>query len=132
MNTTSGEGIKCAQCGEGMDSLQDLNFHFIVFHKDSWNCQRCNIMFKDRYSYRKHCEVFHQMTGHECLYCNKGFRNRFDLSRHTNTVHLKLKPYKCHYCDKKFGEKSNRMQHMRSVHAHVHVPAPEVKPAIGL
>ena len=50
-----------------------------------------------------------------CEICHKWI-SRYQLKRHQNTVHFKIKPYPCRFCSKCFGTAGNRTSHERSVH----------------
>jgi uncharacterized Zn-finger protein len=57
------------------------------------------------------------ITMYCCMYsaCGKGYSTKFNLKRHIETSHLKIKKYRCHDCDKQFASKQNLNEHM-----HIH------------
>lgn len=57
------------------------------------------------------------LTMYCCMYsaCGKGYSTKFNLKRHIETSHLKIKKYRCHECDKQFASKQNLNEHM-----HIH------------
>ena len=57
------------------------------------------------------------ITMYCCMYsaCGKGYSTKFNLKRHVETSHLKIKKYRCHDCDKQFASKQNLSEHM-----HIH------------
>ena len=57
-----------------------------------------------------------------CNECDKSFRDNFDLKRHVDIVHLKLKPFKCAYCDKSFDTGSNLERHVLNKHEKIRHP----------
>ena len=48
-----------------------------------------------------------------CYYetCNKSYKTKFNLRRHINSFHLKLKNFKCEECSKCFVSKQNLKEH---------------------
>ena len=44
------------------------------------------------------------------------FRTQFAVDRHTNAIHLKLRPWQCDLCEKRFGSKRDKERHRKSVH----------------
>ena len=44
-------------------------------------------------------------------HCNKLFSNCYNLKKHINSHHLKIKPFKCAYCEKTFGYKHSMLHH---------------------
>ena len=51
-----------------------------------------------------------------CNECDKSFRDNFDLKRHVDGVHLKLKPFKCNQCNRAFCDKWGLKYHVNGVH----------------
>lgn len=54
--------------------------------------------------------------------CSKLFSNCYNLKKHINSHHLKLKPFKCSYCDKVFGYKHSMLHHQ---YTHEQVEKPQ-------
>lgn len=48
-----------------------------------------------------------------CYYtwCHKEFKTKYNLRRHINFSHLKIRNFQCHYCEKKFVSKQNLREH---------------------
>lgn len=57
------------------------------------------------------------ITMYCCMYsaCGKGYSTKFNLKRHIETSHLKIKKYRCQECDKLFASKQNLNEHL-----HIH------------
>mmetsp|Transcript_12575 Transcript_12575/g.12650 ORF Transcript_12575/g.12650 Transcript_12575/m.12650 type:complete len:89 (-) Transcript_12575:171-437(-) len=49
----------------------------------------------------------------ECYYdfCHKLYKTKFNLRRHINSSHLKIKSYTCDQCQKLFVSKQNLKEH---------------------
>ena len=46
--------------------------------------------------------------------CQKPFSNCYNLKKHINSHHLKIKPFKCSFCSKSFGYKHSMLHHQVS------------------
>ncbi|XP_047737520.1 zinc finger protein 723-like [Hyalella azteca] len=53
----------------------------------------------------------------KCHVCGAAFCSKYDLDRHINAVHLKLRPYKCSKCDYASSQVSHLRTHLNTVHA---------------
>jgi len=53
-----------------------------------------------------------------CNACGKQFSTKYNLRKHVEALHLKLKPYTCQTCTKTFAYKHSYCQHMQ-VHLRV-------------
>ena len=53
---------------------------------------------------------------HHCPYpnCKKSYFRKFELTRHVDSFHKKIKPHVCDVCDKPFGRLDHLKQHRRS------------------
>lgn len=51
---------------------------------------------------------------YRCYYidCLQFFHNKYNLRRHINSFHLKLKSYKCHMCSRKVVSKQSLQEHI--------------------
>ena len=47
-----------------------------------------------------------------CQKCGYVFSQKSHLTRHNNTVHLKIKQYQCEICGKRFAQGHHKTQHM--------------------
>ncbi|CAH2083652.1 unnamed protein product [Euphydryas editha] len=50
---------------------------------------------------------------HACQVCGMGFESSKELSDHSQTAHIKLKPFQCSICQKRFTQQGGLLQHMR-------------------
>ena len=64
----------------------------------------------------------HQDTGHEietiiheCQHCDEKFREKFNLKRHVDDVHKKLRRYRCDKCAEEFSRLHNLKRHKEMV-----------------
>lgn len=51
-----------------------------------------------------------------CDICERSFGREYDLKKHVEAVHLRLRPYECKTCGKRFGHKGTFNKHVRAVH----------------
>uniref|UniRef100_A0A7S1XH38 C2H2-type domain-containing protein n=1 Tax=Erythrolobus australicus TaxID=1077150 RepID=A0A7S1XH38_9RHOD len=51
-----------------------------------------------------------------CKKCGNQFLRQFDLDRHYNATHLRIKPWKCEACGAAFAQKTHLTTHMSMVH----------------
>lgn len=53
-----------------------------------------------------------------CTYtgCGKAFKSISHLKDHTQSIHMKLKPFECVFCKSYFSRNSSLKYHIRSIH----------------
>lgn len=44
-------------------------------------------------------------------YCNRKFNSKYNLQRHINSKHLKIKSFTCNICDKQVASRQNLIEH---------------------
>ena len=69
----------------------------------------------------------------QCPYddCDKILSSKFNLQRHINTCHLRIKRFECAVCFKLFASKQNLQEH-RYVHEEITLEASEIPLATGI
>lgn len=69
----------------------------------------------------------------QCPYddCRKSLSSKFNLQRHIDTCHLRIKRYECSVCFKLFASKQNLQEHTY-IHEEVTLDASEIPQLTGL
>ena len=83
--------------------------------KGKRRCGKCDVTFATNAEYMRHYHKNHP-SEHVCSTCGKKFTSPFNLSRHQNAVHHRLKPFVCSFCDKCFGTQGDVDRHEQTVH----------------
>ena len=52
----------------------------------------------------------------KCSTCEKMFSTKGNLTKHVDSVHIKMKPYSCKICDYACSVKADMLKHVESVH----------------
>uniref|UniRef100_A0A183C3T4 C2H2-type domain-containing protein n=1 Tax=Globodera pallida TaxID=36090 RepID=A0A183C3T4_GLOPA len=95
----SGDKIcACPFCGAFFSHTAGLIKH--VFRRQNGDsslvCRFCQKTFADEALLRKHC-IRHIKT-HKCHFCSLVLTSPYDLNRHVQTVHAKVRNHCCDYC----------------------------------
>lgn len=69
---------------------------------------------------RFHANYYIQKPAFHCHMCSKLFKRNWDLHKHIEAVHLRIKPFSCSDCDSRFGHKGTRDKHYRTIHLKQH------------
>eukprot|EP00096_Caligus_rogercresseyi_P005004 TRINITY_DN1978_c0_g1_i1.p1 TRINITY_DN1978_c0_g1~~TRINITY_DN1978_c0_g1_i1.p1 ORF type:complete len:200 (-),score=62.16 TRINITY_DN1978_c0_g1_i1:918-1517(-) len=95
-------------------------------NKIPYQCEFCPYSNVRKDKLKNHLKKFHRMGSadpsaendklYTCPECSKSFKERYRLSRHSSTVHLKIKPYSCSLCSSSFGRSDKLKRHMNTVH----------------
>lgn len=51
-----------------------------------------------------------------CEQCDVFFKTKYNLNRHQNSVHEKIRPFSCPVCNKGFTQKGNMQRHEKMIH----------------
>jgi len=51
-----------------------------------------------------------------CAECGHGFRRMYELKRHIDSVHLRIRNYPCEICGKRFSQAGHVRVHIQTVH----------------
>ncbi|XP_075987339.1 uncharacterized protein LOC142983973 isoform X2 [Anticarsia gemmatalis] len=112
----------CPVCGMGFKTPSQLRSHSIK-HSDRRDhyCVECDKSFKSEHILKTHLRtaaihVNYKELPLPCLHCEKRFSNRRDVERHTNRVHLNVRPYTCDKCDKAYVNAWALKDHKRYIH----------------
>lgn len=79
----------------------------------SIKCHKCDKTFLNKRFLDFHLLTHEGIKNLICQICGNSFYKQKDLTRHTNTVHLKVKNHVCKYCDKGFSNSGNLIAHLR-------------------
>ncbi|OWR49887.1 zinc finger protein 135 [Danaus plexippus plexippus] len=90
-------------------------------HQMFLSCCQYSAHWRDEHTRRRkglRCQVCekplaHTLEPYVCQVCGIGFDNAKDLSFHSQTSHIKLKPFECTVCHKRFTQQAGVNQHMR-------------------
>ncbi|XP_052753060.1 zinc finger protein ZFP2-like [Galleria mellonella] len=112
----------CQECGMAFKAPSHLKNHSIKHsHRRDYYCVECDKSFKSNSSLKQHLKTAAPHINYielplPCLHCEKRFAIRRDLERHTNRVHLNIKPFQCDRCDKAYVNGWSLNEHKRMIH----------------
>ncbi|XP_045456544.1 zinc finger protein 501-like [Melitaea cinxia] len=112
----------CPDCGVAFKAPSQLRSH-MVKHTGARNyyCVECDKGFKSNNSLKQHLKIAAPHVNYlelplKCDHCDKRFSVRRDLVRHSNRVHLNIKPFQCDKCDKAYVNLWSLTEHKRFTH----------------
>ncbi|CAH2099286.1 unnamed protein product [Euphydryas editha] len=112
----------CAECGTAFKAPSQLRNH-MVKHSGARNhyCVECDKGFKSYNALKQHLKVATPHVNYlelplKCDHCDRRFSVRRDLERHSNRVHLNIKPFQCDKCDKAYVNLWSLTEHKRFTH----------------
>merc|ERR1719318_1698520 len=105
-------------CEKSYTRRSDLRRHKEVVHDgSSHECPQCGMSFGQKNTLKQHCKTIHEKKkDYKCVACGVQFVQNYQLVRHTKSVHEKIKDFKCEQCNQSFSEAGNRKKHMQKVH----------------
>ncbi|XP_059051455.1 zinc finger protein ZFP2-like [Achroia grisella] len=112
----------CQECGKAFKAPSHLKNHSIKHsHRRDYYCVECDKSFKSNSSLKQHLKTAAPHVNYvelplPCLHCEKRFAIRRDLERHTNRIHLNIRPHQCDRCDKAYVNGWSLNEHKRVVH----------------
>ncbi|XP_060809174.1 zinc finger protein 714 isoform X6 [Amyelois transitella] len=108
----------CEQCGNGFMTPERLRTHSYSHETGSFQCERCDKVFKSMNAKNEHFAVVHMRAKrHRCPHCPEAFKNYFQRNKHISNIHgMKLKEFKCSMCPKIFFLSGKLGVHIRTVH----------------
>ena len=83
--------IKCNQCEDVFDSMQELHAHTISVH-GHYRCRQCNTKFTQRSNLLRHSLKHEGRKPFACTACAKCYYRRDHLQRHLNNLHPDIPP----------------------------------------
>ena len=87
-------------------------------HKENKNhtCDICHKWFENKSGILQHKKFVHSDKSFECNQCEWKFTTSWDLKRHIERIHDKIKDYECKECNKEFFKKTDFNNHLSAVH----------------
>ena len=87
-----------------------------VIQEDSFQCKACNKNFSRKDNITRHIESVHlKLRNHLCSDCGKEFSEKAALVRHVSMQHGNVR-YPCHLCDKSYGLEKDLKSHIKVMH----------------
>ena len=132
---TSEKSKKCDHCNKMFRQTGSLKRHIVQVHKiiegdvkkyymkyDSekyFPCQICDKILSSKISLKYHNMVHTGMKTEKCIECDKTFIRKYDLQKHIESSHIKIKHldkelYTCDVCSKEVLGLDKLKQHKRS------------------
>ena len=111
-------------CDSTLKTKDNLRKHMLTHptgDEELLQCQRCDVKFTRKTSYRRHMKRHKIEASGErfkCPFCPKAFVEKGYLRKHS-VVHSGDHPYQCSLCDKRFKYDSNRSAHVKTAHANI-------------
>ncbi|XP_072945936.1 uncharacterized protein [Epargyreus clarus] len=112
----------CQECGMAFKAPSQLRNHNVKHsHKRDYYCVECDKSFKSEAALKQHVKITAPHNNYlelpfPCTSCDKRFAIRRDLERHTNRIHLNIRPYQCDKCDRAYVNNWSLNEHKRFVH----------------
>ncbi|GAB0094060.1 hypothetical protein DMENIID0001_092810 [Sergentomyia squamirostris] len=123
---TSKKKNVCPICGQEYSTKQNLRRHIEDIHdkvkkskgKESYQCNMCEMMFKNHYFLTKHRAIHHTSRKNVCPHCNQVYSTKQNLRRHVEDIHEKLRNHLCTICGKGFAQITTLKSHY-NVHSKI-------------
>ncbi|KAJ8901385.1 hypothetical protein NDN08_007231 [Rhodosorus marinus] len=82
-----------------------------------YRCETCGMTFVRGYDMKRHVNAVHQkIRDFKCTHCMKTFTQSGHLHEHIRVVHSGVNVFPCSTCKKRFGAESKLLRHIRTVH----------------
>jgi len=115
--------VVCDECGGNFMNIFALRHHVKRVHRGEKKaeCPHCpGKMFYCTSLMKRHLRQVHQIQvagkNYICQKCNRHFQGQYQLDRHIQVVHLKIKPFKCKLCNTFFSKAFNLTRHIGVKH----------------
>lgn len=107
----------CAQCAERFTTVDERKSHIRSAHGKRFPCGICKSRFTRRYDLNKHQQIVHEkIRPFVCDVCGSCFGQKHHLVRHKRALHMKAKDYACRMCPSRFSRDEHLHNHTRSIH----------------
>ena len=102
--------------GSAVTRTKPENVEFKRREDGLWPCPQCERVCADKSKVMAHYRIHTNERPFPCQDCDKSFRDKSTLTRHTQSVHLRLKPHRCQFCPKAFSELTKLKVHQAREH----------------
>ena len=86
-------------------------------HPKKFKCNDCGALFIHKFNLQRHINAIHlKLKPYVCDQCKMSFSQKGFLQNHINSIHLKIKPYECEQCNKSFSREGCMKDHVKEVH----------------
>jgi len=112
----------CPKCNKGFYEKRDLIRHIESHHENIRTICPVESCGKLVARLDQHVRISHsdntksRKESFECPDCGKPFGRSYDLTRHKESVHLKIKNFVCNICEKGFTDKRDLNRHTQAIH----------------
>lgn len=107
----------CAQCAERFETADERKVHIRNAHGKRFPCNVCKSRFTRRYDLNKHQQIVHmKVRPFVCDVCHSCFGQKHHLIRHKRALHMKAKDFACRMCPSRFSRDEHLHNHTRSIH----------------
>ena len=88
-----------------------------VKSKSKFLCKECGSLFQNAFNLKKHVDNVHfKIKAYSCDQCEYKNAKKNNVTRHIASVHKKEKPYECSICQSKFKRLDNLVKHVKKYH----------------
>ena len=120
------ERFPCEHCGKILYSARRLKSHIASFcpsaqKQDIFPCDVCGKTFKFLCSLETHQQrhILQRERRFTCEFCGNSFITMYELTKHRNVVHFKIKPFVCKICESSFSSRESLKLHFITQHTEV-------------
>jgi len=101
----------CPFCGTFFCSKQKLVDHILRRQEgcDEFTCEFCSKKFKTQRLLENHCR--RHIKAYNCPNCYVALNSSWELKRHIDSVHLKVRNHICEHCSRSFFQMSDLEKH---------------------
>lgn len=107
----------CAQCADRFETVEERQLHIKNVHTKKFGCSICLSRFARKYDLKKHTQIVHaKVRPFTCEICEHSFGQKHHLVRHKRALHMKERLFACSMCSSRFSREEHLQNHSRSVH----------------
>lgn len=107
----------CAQCADRFETVEERQLHIKNVHSKKFGCSICLSRFARKYDLKKHTQIVHaKVRPFTCEICEHSFGQKHHLVRHKRALHMKERLFACSMCSSRFSREEHLQNHSRSVH----------------
>lgn len=114
---TKSAPFTCAQCADRFETVEERQVHIKNVHRKKFGCSICLSRFARKYDLKKHTQIVHaKVRPFTCEICEHSFGQKHHLVRHKRALHMKERLFACSMCPSRFSREEHLQNHSRSVH----------------